>query len=454
MVGKNLLSETLSDSQNKKTMIEVFGLGYIGLPLAIRLAASGWKVTGIDINQDRVRRLEQNNLMESELHQKKEFLECRNNKSLSFSTKPQKNTNSKIGIICVPTPIPTPEKKSDFFVNSAVNDFLNTSKKGDIIIIESSIEVGTTENIQKIIESKAFKVGEDFGLVFCPERIDPQNKKWQLENIPRVIYASDDITFNIAQNIYHYVNNSNLFRVNSPKVAEVVKSFENTFRLVNISLVNELAILCDHLQINVHDVIKAASTKPFGFMPFYSGAGAGGHCIPKDPSFLLESSKKFGFEFKIISDALKINNFLPQYISQSINELFNEHKLEKKIIVCGMSYKPDIEDMRDSPGFKISDELLKLKFSVSVFDPYFKKELLGKYLQENHLENNNFEILDNLDDSTIRPFNGICVVQHHSKTKMRLKQIYKNSSIKIIYDCQNKLLFNHNSKSILKSLGR
>jgi len=133
MIGKNLLSETLSDSQNKKTMIEVLGLGYIGLPLAIRLAASGWKVTGIDINQDRVRRLEQNNLMESELHQKKEFLECRNNQNLSFSTEPQKNTNSKIGIICVPTPIPKPGVKSDVYVRTAVEKFRDTSKEGSIM---------------------------------------------------------------------------------------------------------------------------------------------------------------------------------------------------------------------------------------------------------------------------------------------------------------------------------
>ena len=449
-----MLKSTLDEIKLHKSKIEIFGLGYVGFPLAIRLASNGFSVNGIDVSQERIKRLENNILQESEKSLHDNFLECRKSNKLSLSESSEPSNTSKIGIICVPTPIPTSDKKSDFFVNSAVNSFLNTSKKGDVIFIESSIEVGTTENIQKIIESKAFKTGEDFGLVFCPERIDPQNKKWHLENIPRVIYASDDITFNIAQNIYHYVNNSNLIRVNSPKVAEVVKSFENTFRLVNISLVNELAILCDHLQINVHDVIKAASTKPFGFMPFYSGAGAGGHCIPKDPLFLLESSRKFGFEFKTISNALKINNFLPQYISQSINELFNEHKLEKKIIVCGMSYKSDIEDMRDSPGFKILDELLKLTFSVSVFDPYFKKELLGKYLQENHQKNSNFEILDNLDNSTIQPFYGICIVQHHSKTKMRLEQIYKNSAIKIIYDCQNKLLVNHNSKSILKSLGR
>ena len=151
--------------------------------------------------------------------------------------------------------------------------------------------------------------------------------------IPRVIYCSDDITFKIAQNVYSNVNNSNLIRVNSAKVAEVVKSFENTFRLVNISLVNELAILCDKLGINVTDVINAAATKPFGFVPFYTGAGAGGHCIPKDPRFLLESSKKFGLKFNSIEKALEINSFMPEYIAQSVDKILTEQNLKKSIIV-------------------------------------------------------------------------------------------------------------------------
>jgi UDP-N-acetyl-D-glucosamine dehydrogenase len=280
-----------------------------------------------------------------------------------------------------------------------------------------------------------------------------QNHKWQLENIPRVIYCSDDTSFHIAQKIYHYVNNSNLIRVNSPKIAEVVKSFENTFRLVNISLVNELAILCDKLQINVHDVIRAASTKPFGFMPFYSGAGAGGHCIPKDPGFLSEASKKFGFDFKSIDEAIRINNYIPKYISDSLEQLFNNSGFDKKILVCGMSYKPNIEDMRDSPGFKIMNELIKKKFEVTVYDPYFKDELLEKYLIENNLEGMKVNVIHDLNDESIKNFQGLCIVQHHTKTKSRLDAIYKNSLIPLIYDCQNKIEKNPTSSTILKSLG-
>jgi len=307
--------------------------------------------------------------------------------------------------------------------------------------------------LQKLIESKGFKVGEDFGLCYCPERIDPLNKKWKLENIPRVIYCSDDITFRVCQKIYNFINNSHLIRVKSSKIAEVVKSFENAFRLVNISLVNELAILCEKLGINVSDVIDAASTKPFGFMPFYSGGGAGGHCIPKDPTFLLESSKKFGFNFQTIQNALEINSFMPRYIAESIDKILSAQKLDKSVIVCGLAYKPDTEDMRDSPGFKILNELNKKGITSVGYDPFFKNELREKYLIENNLKNFQLNVLENLKTTTIQKFSCICLVQHHMKTKFRLAEIYRNSEIPFIYDCQNKTRLDSQSSTILKSLG-
>jgi len=307
--------------------------------------------------------------------------------------------------------------------------------------------------MKKLIELQGFEVGQNFGLCCCPERIDPLNKKWDLENIPRIIYCSDDISFEISKKIYEHVNNSNLIRVSLPKVVEVVKSFENAFRLVNISLVNELAILCEKLGINVKEVIDAASTKPFGFLPFFSGAGAGGHCIPKDPIFLLNSSKKFGFEFKTIDEALKINKIIPKHIVDSIQKFLSISKLDNSVVVCGLSYKQDMEDMRDTPGFKILNELIQRNFKVSVYDPFFKNELLEKYLKENNLNKIKFEVLENLDDESIKKFNCLCIVQHHTKIKDRLNKIYENSIIPFIYDCQNKIENKSSSKTILKSLG-
>ena len=448
-----MIEKTLSELKEKKLKIEIFGMGYVGLPLAIKLAISGLKVIGIDTNPERIERLNIGTLFESELNLKHQFLECRQRENLIFEEQSKTTENSKVGIICVTTPIPSQGIDSNFFVNSAIENFVNTCKKGDILILESSIEVGTTDKIQKLIESKGFKVGEDFGLAFCPERIDPQNKKWKLENIPRVIYCSDDTTFKIAQNLYFHINHSNLVRVKSSKIAEVVKSFENTFRLVNISLVNELAILCEKIGINVTDVIDAASTKPFGFMPFYTGAGAGGHCIPKDPTFLLESSKKFGINFRTIENAIQINLFMPTYIANSIEKLLNEQKLEKSVIVCGLAYKPDTEDMRDSPGFKILKEFNQKGIKCVGYDPFFKNELIKKYLIENHLKDFKLDVLEDLNQTTIQKFNCLCIVQHHTKIKFRLEEIYKNSQIPLVYDCQNKLKIDSNSHSILKSLG-
>jgi len=366
------LQKTLEFINQNSFSIEIFGLGYVGFPLAIRLGIAGCNVIGIDINSQRIERLKNNILMDSELKLKNEFLQCRNNNKIELLNSPEKSDIPKIGIICVPTPIPGKNINSGMYVKEAVENFLNFSKAGDIIILESSIEIGTTEKIQRIIESRGHIIGEDFGLCFCPERIDPSNKEWGLENIPRVIYCSDDTTFSIAKKIYQHINKANLIRVNSPKIAEVVKSFENAFRLVNISLVNELAILCDHLGISALKVIEAASTKPFGFMPHYPSAGAGGHCIPKDPRFLLESAKKFQFNFETIDHALQVNSAMPAHVSNSIEKTMNKMNLERIVLVCGLSYKANVEDMRDSASFKILTHLKEKGYKVMGYDPFFK----------------------------------------------------------------------------------
>ena len=448
------LENTLESVKNKNIIIEIFGLGYVGFPLAIRLSKSNFKIIGIDVNKDRINRLKNEKLLDSEIHLKNEFLEVRKNRKLDLETETIKNQLPKIGIICVPTPIPTEKIKSDIFVKSAVESFLTTAKSGDILIFESSIEVGTTEKMMKIIEQKKFEIGNEIGVCFCPERIDPANKEWGIENIPRVIYCSDDQSYKISKEIYKNVNGGNLIRVSDPKIAEVVKSFENAFRLVNISLSNELAILCDKLGINVKEVIDAASTKPFGFMPHYPGAGAGGHCIPKDPRFLLESAKNFNSEFKTIEHALKINQFMPKYVSESLEEGINNLGLNKTLLVCGLSYKANVEDMRDSPSFKIIQEMKRRNFTVYGYDPYFDIKLKEKYLIENHISELNFELLENIDNESIKNIDCICIVQHHEETKERIQEIYEKSLIPFIYDCQSKLVENSQSNSKLDYLGK
>jgi len=447
------LKDTLEKIKSKDCSIQIFGLGYVGFPLSVRLATSGFNVIGIDTDQKKIESLKNNVLLGSQLTLKNEFLESIRVGKFIPSNKPIKSEKPNIGIICVPTPISESNKDSNVYVHLAVGEFLELSKAGDVLILESSVDIGTTDEIKQKVESKGFRVGEDFGVSFCPERIDPLNTKWKLENIPRIIYSTDDVTFQISQFIYKNVNNSNLTRVKSSKTAELVKSFENSFRLVNISLVNELAILCDKLGINVREVIEAASTKPFGFMPFYPSAGAGGHCIPKDPMFLLDSAKKNGLKFDSIEKAVTINSMVPKYIVKSIENTLSKLKLEKSVVVSGLSYKPNIEDMRDSPGFRILKELSSKGFKVVVYDPYFKNELREKYLIENYMQNLDFDKIDDLSDKSINDFDCLCIVQNHSKIKLRIQEIYKNSLIPMIYDCQNAVEFDPNSKTVLKSLG-
>jgi UDP-N-acetyl-D-glucosamine dehydrogenase len=446
------MEKLLSKIQSKSCIIEIFGLGYVGFPLAVKLSSVGFNVIGVDVNKERISRLERNELQDSEENLKEKFLVCRKEK-LQLAEHPSKNKIEKIGIICVPTPIPDQNTMSDVFVIKAVKSFLDNSKEGDCLILESSVEVGTTEKVQKLIEEKGFKIGINFGLSFCPERIDPSNKEWGIENIPRIIYSSDDLTFKISKEVYKNVNGGNLIRVEYPKIAEVVKSFENAFRLVNISLVNELAILCDNLGINVKSVIDAAATKPFGFLPHYPGAGAGGHCIPKDPRFLLESAKKFQGNFATIDNALKINNKMPKYISNSLQNSIKKLGLKKSILVSGLSYKSNVEDMRDSASFKVINELVSSGYQVFGYDPFFREEIIKKYLIENNLNEINFELVDNLNDSILERISCICIVQHHDITFEQINEIYKKSKVPLIYDCQNKIKNDSNSKTILDCLG-
>jgi nucleotide sugar dehydrogenase len=447
------LKETKKKIIEKNCVIEIFGIGYVGFPLCIRLASYGFSVIGIDTNEDRLKNLESNHLKNSENDLKKQLIDLRIKKKLSFSKFSTKSNLPRIGIICVPTPISHKYNDSNIFINVAVENFLSCSKKGDVLIIESSLEIGSFERIESFIKEKNYSVGEDFGFAYCPERIDPLNKKWELHNIPRIIYCKNDDSFEIAKLVYENINQANLIRVSSSKIAELVKSFENTFRLVNISLVNELAILCDRLDINISEVLSAASTKPFGFIPFYSGAGAGGHCIPKDSIFLYNSAKKFDFDFSMVGKALEINELVPNYIIENVEGILKEKNLPKKILVIGLTYKTDLEDMRDSPGLKIASKLVKKSMEVEVFDPFFSLDSLKELFTYDKMESNYFKVLENLSELKMKNFSCIIIVQHHTKIKEIIQKIYDDSLVPVIYDCQNKLIPNVYSSTILKSFG-
>lgn len=444
------LTETLDHAVSRRITIEVYGLGYVGFPLSVRLATAGLSVTGIDTDPARITRLQDMILLDTERAMRESFLTAIADERLHLSTTPQKSKYGRVGIVCVPTPIPNADTSSYVYVEAAVKNFLKVAKSGDVVIIESSVEVGTVDRIRHVINESGYNVGGDMGLAFCPERIDPQNIKWTLENIPRVIYCSDDTTHQIAAEVYSHVNNRRLLRVSSAKTAEVVKSFENAFRLVNISLVNELAILCDNLGISVREVIDSAATKPFGFMPFYPGAGAGGHCIPKDPVFLSKSARKFGYEFATISNALQTNSHMPRYVADRIDYTLKGMRLPKSVVVCGMSYKPDTEDMRDSPGFKVAARFVDMGYDTAIYDPFLDVNMMGKYLKENHITNAGFDIVSGLRSGA----SCLCICQHHSKIIPVLEGTYVRGVFPLIYDCQGRLRYNSNTATRLEGLGR
>ena len=444
------LTETLNGIASHRTTIEVYGLGYIGFPLAVRLARAGLDVTGVDIDQNRAARLREGTLLDTEVSMREPFMTAMSSGKLCLAATPYPSEVGKVGIICVPTPVPRDSASSDIYVEAATKNFLGAAKLGDVLIIESSIEVGTTDRIKDIIDGSGYETGKNMGLAFCPERIDPQNTKWTLENIPRVIYCSDDVTYHIAMEVYSHVNNSRLLRVSSARTAEVTKSFENAFRLVNISLVNELAMLCDRLGISVNEVINSAATKPFGFMPFYPGAGAGGHCIPKDPVFLSESAKMFGYEFTTIQNALETNLRMPRYVADRIDCMLRDMELARSVVICGMSYKPDTEDMRDSPGFKIAAEFVNMGYETAVYDPFMDTSMMGKYLRENRIETAEFDVAPGLQGR----YSCMCICQHHSQTRLTIEETYRNGVFPLIYDCQGRLKRDASAATRLEGLGR
>ncbi|ABK77625.1 UDP-N-acetyl-D-mannosaminuronate dehydrogenase [Cenarchaeum symbiosum A] len=446
------LQESAELVEAGKFSVDIFGLGYVGFPLAVRLSSGGVRVNGIDTNPGRIQRLSEGELVDTELPMAKKFEEVMGSGKLGLHAAPGRSSDPKVGMICVPTPLPGWGSDSAVHVKAAAESFLSVSRRGDVLILESSVEVGTTEMVRNMIESRGHKVGEDYGLCFCPERVDPANKEWGMEGIPRVIYSSDDYTHRIALQVYGHVNGGVLSRVGSPRTAEVVKSFENAFRLVNISLVNELAMLCDRLGISARDVIDAASTKPFGFIPHYPGAGAGGHCIPKDPRFLLESARGLGSAHSMIDGALEVNGGMPAYVADRIGSALDELGLDGRIIVCGLAYKANVEDMRDSPGFKVADELSRRGFTVQGYDPFFNVGLAAKYLAENR-GRADWAAIETLDARTVKGTDCLCIVQHHEAAAPRISEIYLKSEVPFIYDCQSILAPNSASSTRLVRLG-
>jgi len=352
--------------------VGVIGLGYVGLPLAIEFARAGLDVTGFDVDRERVASVNggKSYIVDMSNDEMREILSTgRFRATDDFSALAQMDTIN----ICVPTPLRKTKDPDLTFIVSAVRSIRDNLRRGQLVILESTTYPGTTDEVvQPILEESGLKAGRDFHLAFSPERIDPGNPKFNTRNIPKVVGGLTPACSAVARSLYEQCI-SEVVPVSSTRVAEMVKLLENTFRSVNIGLVNELAMMSSKLGINVWEVIDAAKTKPFGFMAFYPGPGLGGHCIPIDPYYLSWKAKMHDFEPRFIELAGIINESMPRFVVDRITEALNHHSKsvrDSNIHLIGIAYKRGVNDVRESPALNVMKVLIEKGAKITYTDPY------------------------------------------------------------------------------------
>ena len=350
--------------------ITVVGQGYVGLPLAIATADAGFKVFGLDLNQDRITLLSRGISIIEDLNDEA-ILRNLKSKNYEPTTNPKIINQSKIVLICVPTPITNDNKPDLEALISATTTVGRNLKSGTLVIVESTIEPGTCRNILLpiLLMESGLKLGE-FEIAYSPERIDPTNKKWGISNTPKLVAGLTDNATKRAEEFYGKFIES-IIICSSLEIAETAKLLENTFRLVNISFINELAIFCQKIGIDITEVISAAATKPYGFMPFYPGVGVGGHCIPVDPIYLANAAKLVGAPTRFIELADQVNQEMPGYFVARAEEKIGGLK-DKKVLVVGVSYKPNVSDVRETSVETLISGLKKKGAQVSWHDDLVK----------------------------------------------------------------------------------
>jgi len=350
--------------------VAVFGQGYVGLPLAVSLAKAGFKVVGFDLDIERINKINAGispilDISDSDIQ---ELINSQNYKS-TCDLSDCKNTTVKI--VCVPTPLTNDDKPDFYFVTKATELIGSIMNDGDIVIIESTISIGSTRNlILNLLNEKAKIKSISFDLVYSPERIDPGSKDWNLNNTPKLISGLNEASLNRGCQIYSKFI-KDLVVCSSFEIAEAAKLLENTFRFVNISFINELSMLLKKVNIDILEVIQAAATKPYGFMQFFPSIGVGGHCIPVDPIYLTSFANNIGVKMHSVNTAIKINNGLPDYFAKLANDFLGGLE-NKKILIVGIAFKKNISDTRESSSIKLMMKLRKLGANVDWHDDLVK----------------------------------------------------------------------------------
>lgn len=414
--------------QNKTLTMGVCGLGYVGLPLAVDKARHGFKTIGFDVQQEKVDLVNagQNyigDVVDAEL------AELVQSGMLSATTDFSKVCDVDFIAICVPTPLDAHQQPDISYVKNSTIEIAKYLKPGTMVVLESTTYPGTTEELLKPIleQGSGLKCGEDFYLGFSPERVDPGNLVYKTSNTPKVVGAIGDDAAEVISMVYRAILEGDVHTVSSPAVAEMEKILENTYRNINIGLVNELAILCNKMGINIWEVIDAAKTKPYGFQAFYPGPGLGGHCIPLDPYYLSWKAREFGFHTSMIEASMMINDRMPEYTVERSGKILNRHKKAlngAKVLVLGVAYKQDIDDYRESPAIHVIEEFHKTGANVDFYDPF-----VPKYREKGQW----FEGLKEISPEIIRAYDLVIITTGHTTVDYEMVC----SAGVPVFDCKN-----------------
>ncbi|NLN41151.1 MAG: nucleotide sugar dehydrogenase [Clostridiales bacterium] len=436
---KNALLQKIKD---KTAAVAVIGLGYVGLPLAVEKAKAGYRTIGIEVQKSKVDMVNEGHnyigdVVDAELEDlvKKGMLSATTDFSIV--------KDADFIAICVPTPLDDYQQPDISYVRNSAIDISKYLKKGSIVVLESTTYPGTTEELLLPIleEGSGLKCGEDFFLAYSPERVDPGNKIYKTKNTPKVVGGVGKDSTEIAAAMYNSVLDGCVHEVSSPKVAEMEKILENTYRNINIALANEMAIICKKMGISIWEVIDAAKTKPYGFQAFYPGPGVGGHCIPLDPYYLAWKAREYDYHTKLIETSGIINDSMPDYVVERASKILNRLKKPlngSKILILGVAYKQDIDDIRHSPALKVIEGFERLGSIVNYYDPYVPyydykgaKRTSIKELNKQELQNADLVVITTAHTNIDYEF-----VQSNSKfifdTKNAMKEVENRDNIELL----------------------
>ena len=430
-----------SKLENKTATLGVIGLGYVGLPLAVEKAKAGFKTIGFDIQESKINMVNAGkNYIGDVVHEDLEKIVKPG--LLSATTDFAKVASADCVCICVPTPLDAHQQPDTSYLVSSAKSIVPSMHKDMLIVLESTTYPGTTEELLKpILEESGLKCGQDFYLAFSPERVDPGNIEYKTKNTPKVVGGITPECTDVAATLYEAILEAPIHKVSSPAVAEMEKILENTYRNINIGLVNELAILCDKMGINIREVIEAAKSKPYGFQAFYPGPGLGGHCIPLDPYYLSWKAREYGFHTSMIESSMMVNDRMPEYCAERASKILNRFKKAmngSKILVLGVAYKQDVADYRVSPAIRVIEELEKEGAEVLYYDSYVSEYKENGRLKKGELDLT-VELISSVDlviITTAHTNVDYEFLQKHAKaifdTKNAMKSIEKRDNIELL----------------------